>query len=798
MANRSAVTLHAPLEQETEPTAGRSPARSLLQRLIETGIILLEEWQALAEELRHRLLDTPTCEELLPLLTEADLLTSYQAAHVLAGGMDQLVFGNYRILERIGVGGMGVVYRGEHMLMRRPVALKVLQSSTDDDEILLKRFFVEMRVLARMRHPNIVGALDAGRHKPAHHETGHLHYLVMEYVTGTNIEDMVERECLSVARACDLIYQIAGALEETHRCHLIHRDIKPSNILVTEDNVAKLLDFGLALHFGRRRLTHPGTLLGTLSYMAPEQAVDSANVDIRADIFGLGATLFFSLTGQPPFAAQGNLTQQIATRFTQPAPEVRKHRPDVPVELETVIRRMMAHHRDDRLATPRAVMRALLPFVTPVNRFGIDPHAKTPASAPLIALPPEEAGTGSVTPAAPRILIVDDEELIRRVCTSFFRHERFECQEAGNGEDALRLLAEHPFDLVVLDIDMPKLSGTETLRRLRRPAPVQQPEDHHGLGRSFSRRVVHHARTRRRRLPGQAHRSAGVGRPRQSRPVAQGHAGSIRATQPAIAPRQCRAGADAAEPQQRPSGRTQRIGFRTRENRRVAAQETGAHLTRLTRFVTTLARRARHAPRLAAMLDKPFLQTLEACTLLHDIGNVAMPDHVLRRDGGRLDPEDLIILQAHTSIGAETLQTVAKRDRGAAAFWQMAMDIARHHHENFDGSGYPDHLAGNDIPLAARLVALVDAYDTLRSGSTLGVALSHNAAAAIILEGSSGRFDPLLVSAFQQSEADFDNIFRACPDREFTPLTIMGPGAPPQPARAGFFDPPDSMPQVDL
>ena len=196
--------------------------------------------------------------------------------------------------------------------------------------------------------------------------------------------------------------------------------------------------------------------------------------------------------------------------------------------------------------------------------------------------------------------------------------------------------------------------------------------------------------------------------------------------------------------------------------------ETSAHLTRLTQFVTTLARKARHAPRLAAALDKPFLQTLEACTLLHDIGNVAMPDHILRCPGGRLDAEDVIILQAHTTIGAETLQTVAKRDRSAAVFWHMAMEIARHHHEHFDGSGYPDHLAGNDIPLAARLVALADAYDTLRTGSALGIALSHNAAVAMILEGSSGRFDPLLVRAFQQCEADFDNVFRNCPDCEFT------------------------------
>ena len=124
------------------------------------------------------------------------------------------------------------------------------------------------------------------------------------------------------------------------------------------------------------------------------------------------------------------------------------------------------------------------------------------------------------------------------------------------------------------------------------------------------------------------------------------------------------------------------------------------------------------------------------------------------------------------------MQTVAKRDRSAAAFWHMAMDIARHHHENFDGSGYPDHLAGNDIPLAARLVAVADAYDTLRSGSSLGVALSHNAAAAIIREGSSGRFDPLLVDAFQQSEADFDSIFRACPDREFTAPNAIDPPEP--------------------
>ena len=179
----------------------------------------------------------------------------------------------------------------------------------------------------------------------------------MEHVKGTNLEQLAANGPLSVAQACDLGYQIAGALEETNKLNLIHRDIKPSNILLAPDGSAKLLDFGLALHFGKRRLTVPGTLLGTLSYMASEQVADAANVDIGADIYGLGATLFFCLTGKALFVAQGHLTQQVASRLTQPTPEVRTLRPEVPADLDAILRRMMAHHRDDRFPTPQSVMR---------------------------------------------------------------------------------------------------------------------------------------------------------------------------------------------------------------------------------------------------------------------------------------------------------------------------------------------------------------------------------------------------------------------------------------------------------
>ena len=142
-----------------------------------------------------------------------------------------------------------------------------------------------------------------------------------------------------------------------------------------------------------------------------------------------------------------------------------------------------------------------------------------------------------------------------------------------------------------------------------------------------------------------------------------------------------------------------------------------------------------------------------------------MPDHILHR-AGPLSPEDRMVMQAHTTIGAETLTSVARRNRGAAAFWQMAVDISRHHHERFDGAGYPDRLAGTNIPLAARIVAVADAYDVLRTFGEAGPALSHNAAVGMIAQGSKGRFDPVLVQAFQEIEAEFDEIYRSCPDGE--------------------------------
>lgn len=763
---------HEPNQVETKASSESktlilSPAaarRQLLNSLIEAGVILPEDWQALDDHARRRFFESPSDDELMTRLLEAHLLTPYQAARIRAEGPRHLVVGNYRLLDEIGSGGMGVVYRGEHALLRRPVAIKILRDAGDSGETMLQRFFVEMRALARIRHPNVVWALDAGTVKPTRVDDSFVHYLVMEYVTGTNLEHLATKSPLSVSQACELIYQIAGALDETHKLNLVHRDIKPSNILVTSQGVAKLLDFGLALHFGRRRLTMPGTLLGTLGFMAPEQISDAATVDIRTDLFGLGATLFFCLTGACPFSTTGTIANQVAARLTQGPPAVRTYRPDVSPELETIIRRMMATNRDDRYPTPQSVLHALLPFVNSTSRFeGKHRHVDGGSSSGHDADPVRPTAA-----AAPRIVIADDEAYIRRICKSYFTREGYECAEAADGEETLQILSQREYDIVLLDVDMPKLDGAEALKRLRR----NQPGGH--------LKVIM--------------MSGGVTPDEMSTMLALGaddylakplpRAELVSRVQAALAHKRIQDRSDHLHKQlmQLNADLEATMTARSSDLSRVRktllyalarivqsrTQETPGHLNRIGRYTTALALQARTLARSGPLLNDAFIQVLETCAPLHDIGNVAMPDHILQHSG-KLAPEDRIVMQAHTTIGAETLAGVAKKDRSAAAFWQTAIDITRHHHENYDGTGYPDRLAGANIPLAARLVSVADAYDSLRTTSEMGIALSHNAAVEMIVEGTKGRFDPQLLHAFQEAQVQFDEIFRAFPEREVAP-----------------------------
>ncbi len=335
----------------------------IIDRFLAGNFILMEDWEALSQEQQEKVLWCRSRNEVVHQLQEFGLLTQYQAARLLAGTTFGLVLGSYRILERIGAGGMAVVFKAEHIDMRQIVAIKVLPMHPGQDARLETRFFAEMRIVAQLRHQNIVAATDAGRLISTEEAGPSLRYLVMEYVPGQDLEEYVRSSGkLPIGRACNLAYQIASALAETHKFNLVHRDIKPSNIMVTPEEQVKLLDFGLSRHF-ETRLTSPGTVLGTIDFMAPEQARDSSTVDIRADLYSMGGVLFWSLTGQLPFASNGSPVESLARRLTQPPPSLLQYLPDCPRELDDMLQRLMATDPEDRYQTPHAVMQAILPFL---------------------------------------------------------------------------------------------------------------------------------------------------------------------------------------------------------------------------------------------------------------------------------------------------------------------------------------------------------------------------------------------------------------------------------------------------
>ncbi len=192
------------------------------------------------------------------------------------------------------------------------------------------------------------------------------------------------------------------------------------------------------------------------------------------------------------------------------------------------------------------------------------------------------------------------------------------------------------------------------------------------------------------------------------------------------------------------------------------ASETEAHLVRMQQYVRCLAEEALRVGVFPDRIDSNFIELLECCAPLHDIGKVGLPDHILLKPG-KLDGDEKVLMQTHTIMGAETLQEVAKTHGSAMAFLQMAIDIARHHHERYDGKGYPDQLAGEHIPLSARIVALADVYDALRSRRPYKPALSHAAALQVIKE-SGEQFDPVVLQLFQKVESTFERIYKDVPD----------------------------------
>ncbi len=289
------------------------------------------------------------------------ILTYFQAEQLLQGKYKRFSLGKYRVLEKLGTGGMASVFLCEHKLMRRRVAIKVLPIAKADDPSSLERFYREARAVAAVDHPNIVRAYDIDQDE-------NLHFLVMEYVDGTNLQDLVKKfGQLDVLRSCHYIYSAAIGLQHAHEMGLVHRDIKPGNILLDRSGVIKILDMGLARFFYDEDdvLTkkYDENVLGTADYLAPEQAIDSHAVDIRADIYSLGATFYCLLTGSAPFP-EGSVAQKLIWHQNRTPRPIKSLRPDAPDALVAIVDKMMSKDANARFQTPADVISILASWVT--------------------------------------------------------------------------------------------------------------------------------------------------------------------------------------------------------------------------------------------------------------------------------------------------------------------------------------------------------------------------------------------------------------------------------------------------
>ncbi len=340
-------------------------------------------------------------QDVADYLVKEELLTPWHCEKLLNGKYKGFFLGKYKLLGHIGTGGMSSVYLAEHTLMHRLRAIKVLPKSRVNDSSYLERFELEAQATASLDHPNIVRAYD--------YHDGDPKYLVMEYVPGMDLQSRVQQDGpLDYETAVSYVAQAAEGLDHAHHSNLIHRDVKPANLLINDSGIVKILDLGLALisEPDRESLTlfHNENVLGTADYLAPEQAINSHDVDCRADIYGLGCTLYFALTGHPPFD-QGTLAQRIAMHQTKMPPDIREDRPDCPRELIDICTKMLQKDAADRYQTSREVADALEAWLTSrghmmtrnaaVQKAGMLATAATRAAARATAASADSASDGA-------------------------------------------------------------------------------------------------------------------------------------------------------------------------------------------------------------------------------------------------------------------------------------------------------------------------------------------------------------------------------------------------------------------
>jgi response regulator RpfG family c-di-GMP phosphodiesterase len=631
---------------------------------------------------------------LLARLHEAQWLTSFQIARIDAGAWPELVIGNYRLLEALAEEPFGNVYRAEHVHLRHAVVVRLAPHPAEQFAELARR----LRAVADLRDPAIVPAVDIGlsRQSPTRQETV---FIVAPWIAGSDLRELVNRDGpLPLERVAAIHLRVVQALQKAHAEGLTHGRLGPSKIRIDNDNRIHLVDFALT---------------------GPQQSADKQH-----DLCGLALSLYWCLSARLPAPA---------------ARDVTVWRNDAPPALARSIQRAL-----------KGQGATLSDFETQLAALAETPDAESaPAVAPTSTL--EHSATR-------RILIVDDQPFVRSFCRIALEQQGHVCHEAEDGPAALVLFRNQPYDLVLLDIDMPVMSGWQVCRELR------------GLpSRSHLKIVLFSGRASPDDLAKMMLAGADDYLTKPFTPVQLASR-----VQAALELQQAQARMDRLNRDLLTVNHELETHISARDSDLIEARnalvlalaklaesrdnDTGAHLQRLQDYSRRLAEQALGSPALCDQLDRHFVDMLACCAPLHDIGKVGLPDFILQKPGP-LSPEERKLMQTHTVIGAETLREVARRHGFALAFLRMSIDIARHHHERFDGEGYPDRLKGTSIPLAARIVTVCDVYDALRSRRVYKAAMPHAEVVNAITAGSATQFDPALVDCFRQCADDFERIF---------------------------------------
>jgi putative two-component system response regulator len=597
---------------------------------------------------------------------------------------DGMTLGPYRVIERIGRGGMASVHRAYHPGLDRYVAIKVLPDFFADDPGYRERFQQEARSVAHLKHPNILEVFDFG------YEEG-LAYLVLELVEGGTLQDRVGSP-MELREVVLILEQLAGALDHAHAHGILHRDIKPSNILLHKDGTPVLADFGLAMMAGSlRRMTSSGTVMGTPEYMSPEQAADEP-IGPASDLYSFAIVAYEMLTGRVPFGAD-TPAAVLLSHVTKPMPSTRELRGELSAHIEEVLRRGLAKRPEDRFQTAAAFVAALKPAAWP-NGKSDDAIGNIAATRRLIQ--PDRT---------PVVLVVDDGAANRELIEACLAGVECRVRTAEDGVSALKAISASPPDLILLDVQMPGMDGYEVCRRVK--------------ANSTSRLIPIVMITSLDRVADRVRALEAGADDYMTKPVDRVEL--VARVRSALRLKATYDSLDSAE----------HVIFALAAAVEAKDPYTEAHTQRV----------AESARRIGSLmgLSASDLDALYRGGLIHDIGKIGVPDAILLKPGP-LDAEELTAMHLHPIIGENI---VAPLRSGA-----RLLPIIRNHHERFDGTGYPDRLSGAGIPRLARIVSVCDAFDALVNDRPYRQRKPVDEALAILTAGAGRQWDPEVVDLF--------------------------------------------------